>query len=213
MDRRAQIERELRRAELPFSRVSAVYGASHNSFHSCWQGEGNHTCAGTVGVKFSQIRALDIAINEGHEATAFFEDDFGWLPHVQASDVVEYVSIIQRSFPNWDVIFLSANLQQSTLMRPSTSILLRNSVCAQVHKVIEAQGAHGYVVSRHYLEVIRRAFDECRVTDGREIAIDQCWKPLQRSANWYILKPMLGTQIPSYSDIELTEVNYGIGVT
>jgi len=40
-------------------------------------------------------------------------------------------------------------------------------------------------------------------------AIDQCWKPLQHTHLWIGYRPQMGTQGPSFSDIESVNVNYG----
>lgn len=211
-DRRESIERELQRARMNFTRIEAVDGRLHSSLKQCWSGDGNFTCAGKIGVKLSHMHAIDMAIEAGYESVAIFEDDFGWLPHTDPTLVLDNVRKIQSTFKNWNVIFLSANVQQKKYTWPKLSVRLNERKYTNVHTVVEAQGAHAYVVRRNYLPKIRESFARCRVTRKREIAIDQCWKMLQRGGNWFMYEPQLGTQVPSYSDIERVNVNYGIGM-
>lgn len=211
-DRREGVESALRRAHVNFTRIEAVHGRRHSSLKQCWSGSGNHTCAGKIGVKFSHIHAIDMAMQYGYESAAIFEDDFGWLPHTDPALVLDTVRKLQSKFKNWQVIFLSANVQQKKRTQPKLSVWLNDQTLANAHTVVEAQGAHAYVVRRNYLAKLRESFATCDVTRKREIAIDQCWKPLQKGGNWFIYEPQLGTQVPSYSDIELVNVNYGIGM-
>jgi hypothetical protein len=39
-------------------------------------------------------------------------------------------------------------------------------------------------------------------------SVDQCWKPIQRRDNWFIIYPCMSIQLPNYSDILHTQVDY-----
>ena len=212
-DRRKSIEYQLRRANMSFTRIEATKGLSHQDVKMCWSGEGNFTCPGKIGVKLSHLHALDAAMESRFEAVAIFEDDFAWLPHTDPEFVNHSIRLVQSKFQDWQVIFLSANIQQQKIVQPKLSTRLNRYTSSKVYFALDAQGAHGYVVRRDAIASIRESFASCDVTARREVAIDQCWKILQRSGRWLVFDPQLGTQAPSYSDIELTDVNYGIGLS
>jgi hypothetical protein len=41
-------------------------------------------------------------------------------------------------------------------------------------------------------------------------ANDTYWKRLQPNSQWFIFRPKMGLQAPSFSDIEQKDVNYGV---
>ena len=91
-------------------------------------------------------------------------------------------------------------------MTPSTAT---DTPSHQVQKIMNAQTTGGYIVNKHYMETLRRAFADCNVIKGGYgVAIDTCWKKLQPAGNWYTLQPQLGMQISSMSDIQGYVVDY-----
>ena len=87
---------------------------------------------------------------------------------------------------------------------------------SDVKRLIEAQMSSGYVANTKYLKKILdeylqalKAFQESGKWSW-EYCNDQCWKPLQKVDKWYSIKPNIGVQRESFSDIENKKVNYNI---
>jgi GR25 family glycosyltransferase involved in LPS biosynthesis len=207
-DRRWSIEKELAAANLRYARVDGVYGANTDAMRSCWKGSDNYTCAGMIGVKFSHLRALDLAFPTGDDLVAVFEDDFTWSPQVDPALVLSAILTVESQPFSWDVLLLAALINEKTMIEPTVEVLVGPSTFSRLANVHAAQAAHGYVVRRTYLPKLRSIFESCEVTRDRHTAIDQCWKMLQRSDRWIAFDPLLGVQSASYSDIELKHVDY-----
>jgi hypothetical protein len=107
--------------------------------------------------------------------------------------------------PSYDVCMLSCN--------PGRTEPLPNR--PHLRKVYDAQTASGYLVSREFAPTLRQNYQEgTRLIEqsyrdhGKDpqsqhpYCIDQYWKHLQPSAQWYVLEPTVGKQRDSYSDIQ-----------
>lgn len=85
-------------------------------------------------------------------------------------------------------------------------------------KCINAQTTSGYMVHRDFAKRLMDNFKEGEsllsktLHLGYEVyGLDQYWKRLQPSSNWYICKPKIGHQLDNdYSDIERRVVSYGV---
>ena len=207
-DRRWSIEKELADAHFKYVRVDGIYGASTDVVQSCWKGPDNYTCAGMIGVKFSHLRALDLAFTTGDDLVAVFEDDFTWSQQVDPALVLSAILTVDSQAFTWDVLLLAAVINEKTMIEPTVQLLVGPSTFSRLANVHAAQTTHGYVVRRTYLPKLRSTFESCEVTRDRHTAIDQCWKILQMSDRWIAFDPPLGVQSPSYSDIELKHVDY-----
>lgn len=207
VDRRKSIESQLAAANFKFSRVNAVDGRTSSSLSRCWHGPGNYTCAGMIGVKLSHIRALDAALQTKHNFVLIFEDDFVWSPKLDPASVAVTLNGAHKSIGRWDVILLSSVILEKEPLWP-TVVLQSGGIRTQLVEVRDAQAANAYAVKREYISKLKSVFVSCEVTRRREIAIDQCWKTLQRKDRWVGFSPPLGVQAPGYSDIELLQVNY-----
>ena len=75
-------------------------------------------------------------------------------------------------------------------------------------KIVEAQATQAYLVRAAYIPKLYEAFRNCDILSDPLVAIDSCWKGLQRTGNWYGFMPQLGKQTSGYSDIEDRYVQY-----
>lgn len=186
-DRREEIEEELTRIGLPFERFSAI-----------------RTCPGSVGCGYSHLAVLTEARNRGYNNVLIFEDDFEFL--IDKDTFHRYICDIMNDVPSYDVIMLGYSLQR---YEPSHSSL--------VNKVLEAQTASAYIVHSKFYDVLIKLLEEAiplLESTGQHwiYAIDQIWKRLQPSSNWYATSIRVGKQRPSMSETGTEPVfcDYGV---
>jgi len=143
---------------------------------------------GAIGCALSHIAVLEMAIAENWDSVFIVEDDFMWTEHFASGyDILK--KLIQKDY---DVIVLGGSFVKS----------YKNSF-----KLISCNCALSYIINKTYYEKLLKCFKQAveeltKTYDPSKYAIDQAWKHLQRRDNWYIIKPNMGIQIPTYSDIE-----------
>ena len=143
---------------------------------------------GAIGCGLSHIAVLEMAIAENWDNVFIAEDDLTWTEHFTIGhDVLE--NLIRGEY---DVIVLGGSFVNS----------YKNSF-----KLISCNCALAYIVNKSYYKPLLRCFKNAveglvKSYDKPKYAIDQAWKPLQKRDNWYIIKPNMCTQMPSYSNIE-----------
>ena len=77
-----------------------------------------------------------------------------------------------------------------------------------LQKICNAHTTSGYIINgKNNIKELRNCFYSCiePLQQGKPEniwAIDCKWHELQKNSNWYCFKGQLGTQIPSYSDIQ-----------
>lgn len=211
-DRRRHIVRELRRARIRHERVNGVIiPLTSIALTQCSSKLELARCAGKMGCQLSHLLALKRAIRRRWDHVAIFEDDFAWAQDFDPFNVRHAIRTIQKQFPEWDVILISANIVRHAVEsgKDSSIVVVKlGKLKRVVVRVREAYATHGYLVRRTYLDRVRGAFENCNVSDFSQ-AIDVCWKPLQSDhGNWYGMIPQLGRQYASYSDIEQRMVSY-----
>jgi glycosyl transferase family 25 len=151
---------------------------------------------GAIGCALSHIAVLEMAITENWDSVFIVEDDFMWTEHfTNGYSILE--KIIQKDY---DVIVLGGSFVKS----------YKNSF-----KLISCNCALAYIVNKSYYEKLLKCFKNAvegliKTYDQPTYAIDQYWKYLQRRDNWYIIKPNMAMQIPSYSDIENKFEDYSL---
>jgi hypothetical protein len=162
----------------------------------------------------SHIGVLEYFIENNCRNGLVFEDD--WQFHdPRLSDKVLKQRILDRinmvSPHNFDVIMFAANFNKKDNNKPwidpryNTTDFLR---------VSSALTASGYFVNASYFSTLLKNFLECeRVTEhsNKTCYIDLHWRRLMPIGRWFVFdNPKLGSQIPSYSDIQLKNVNYRV---
>jgi GR25 family glycosyltransferase involved in LPS biosynthesis len=155
---------------------------------------------GMLGCGLSHLAVLQKAKQEGWENVLILEDDFSFLVDRHTFEQ-ELRSVFDNKIP-YDVIMLSYGSIRTTPFNPTLS------------RVLSAQTTSGYLVhSRFYDTLIRvwsHAATQMETTgDTHKYALDQAWKVLQPSADWFCFNRRIGQQRPGFSDIEGKHVNYG----
>jgi GR25 family glycosyltransferase involved in LPS biosynthesis len=189
-DRRQHIVHELQRMGLHATRIPAVYEPQRE----------------ILGCAKSHILAIEQFLDSGASCGIVLEDDFTF--HDDKKWVKDQLTRLFASEVPWDLVMLSGAILEST----ETDV-------PGLLKVSNAQTTSGYMVTRHFAPVLLQNLregaalleDHFRITGKKkhEWCLDQYWKLLQPTANWYIFYPKLGFQMESYSDIEKRVVQYG----
>jgi len=183
-DRRYQIETELKKFNLKAERFEAIVAIP-----------------GSVGCSLSHIAVLKQAIAGNWESVLILEDDFMFT--VNQRELEEKLQHFNSSVKSYDVLLLSCYLIQSA---PCDNVLLR---------VKEAQTRSGYLVHKRFFKTLLANFEEgveqlAKGAPYTKYALDQYWKPLQKTYEWYCFRNRVGIQREGYSDIENKIVNYGV---
>ena len=184
--------------------INAVLGSVGISEHNVVKGI-PHSC-GILGCGLSHALAVAECIDSNATTCAIFEDDFELV-----RDPDEAKTAVERFFrtdpPSWEVLMLSAHAVTPSSPSPEFSHL----------EIINAAlTASGYVVHKSFAPTLLRTFMEAsyRLSKSNcsqtEYAHDVLWKKLQQSGKWYALKPLIGKQKASYSDIEKRHVDYNV---
>ena len=191
-DRKRQILGEMAKVNIPPSkikRIDAVYNKQN----------------GHIGCSMSHIQTLEHFIESGYEYCLIFEDDFEFT---EKPNIV--LSLMKQLFDNkidFDVCMLSASIIGKDGKEPTKYEFLE--------KVNNAQTTSGYIVSKKFAPTLLGNYKEgcaklIETNIGDDYAVDQYWKLLQPSSNWYIFKPKLGLQAEGYSDIQKGVIFSGV---
>ena len=185
-DRSLEIENELSRVGLSGERIAGVDTAPH----------------GYIGCTMSHITALKTARERGWGNVLILEDDFQFVVDTHTLDNV-FREFQMHGF-SYDVLFLSYNLIGKHMLLDNVR---GRATCVQT--------ASGYIVHQRYYDTLIHHLEEGleklkETHDPTQYTNDQYWKSLQRIHEWYFLRPRLGIQRPSYSDIENTYVQYNV---
>ena len=183
-DRRYQIEDELRKMDLKGERFEAILAIP-----------------GSVGCSLSHIAVLKRAVAENWESVLILEDDFMFTANQR--ELEEKLQHFNSTVKSYDMLLLSCNLKQSV---PYDNVILR---------VKEAQTTSGYLVHKRFLKTLLANFEEgveqlAKGAPYTKYALDQYWKSLQKTHEWYCFQNRIGIQREGFSDIENRVVNYGV---
>jgi GR25 family glycosyltransferase involved in LPS biosynthesis len=149
---------------------------------------------GAIGCGLSHIAVLKQAIQEKWDNVFIAEDDITWTDQFKRGHRI-LENLIRMDY---DVIVLGATFIKS----------YKDSF-----KLISCNCALAYIVNKSYytklLDCFTNAVDKLKISyEQTKYAIDQAWKPLQRRDNWFIIKPNMCIQLPSYSNIENVHKDY-----
>lgn len=163
---------------------------------------------GALGCAKSHVAALSNFLT--HDTAPYclvLEDDFELVR--PWGEFVAAFNALAEERVDWDALLLMG-----------TAVLAPPPRAPGVARLLEAQSAAAYLVSRRYAPAVLACFADCipqmealrglqpRAAVTARFAIDQAWKTLQRRDRWYIFSPAFGRQRPSFSDIEQRDVNY-----
>jgi GR25 family glycosyltransferase involved in LPS biosynthesis len=147
---------------------------------------------GILGCTMSHLNAIKLAKERSYENILILEDDFQFT--ISKEEFENQLQTFFESNIQYDVCMISYNIQQS---QPTEYSFLT--------KVLEAQTASGYIIHHTFydkmIELYEWAIPLLDQTKAHWVyANDQCWKRLQREANWFSLTSRCGRQRPGYSD-------------
>jgi glycosyl transferase family 25 len=187
-DRRWQIENELIKMGVTKNRMTRISGVIDKF--------------GSLGCSKAHLVALELfETNTNWKNVLIVEDDAIFC---QSRD---YIDSILSQFCSlhikWDVLQLFANVQHFEETQFEFLVRLK-----------ESQTTAGYAVNRSYLTLLKNNIQEgidklqtYNVSNG-DFCIDQYWKPLQLTGNWFTFHPIFGYQRDGFSDIEQRTTNY-----
>jgi hypothetical protein len=158
-----------------------------------------------LGCTLSHIKVLEEIIARDDLYGVIIEDDFEFtmVPEVAMSRLYAALEELEK-LGAWDVLMLSA----------STYGLNKEDFSQDISRVVSAQTAGAYIVSRRYCETLLDNFKEGaqllqdNPSKSKHFAVDQYWKRLQEHGHWYIMEPIIVKQRPSLSSISDTFVDY-----
>lgn len=208
-DRKEQIVEQLKLASFAAKRITALHIQPQQDAVECW---GNAYCAAQIGCQLAHMRALSYVMSTASPYALVFEDDFKWISTTNPKYVTQALLATSIAYPDWDVIAISLNILAHSVPNPRVTVRTSLTKSSTVIKILEAQTSHAYLVKAQYIPEVYKAFKDCDIMSSPLIAIDECWKSLQKSGNWYGFSPQLGTQRESFSDIEQTKVKYDLRV-
>jgi GR25 family glycosyltransferase involved in LPS biosynthesis len=203
-DRLEHITNELNKTNIDknkIHRISAIYNPKF----------------GAIGCSKSHILALETFLKspETNKNCLILEDDFEFTQSQYfINELLDNVfNIFNCQTNTFDVLMLASNTIQE----------INSPEILYVTKILNSQTASGYVVSRKFAPILldnyRKSISllEPHCINGKpdihicsKYCIDMYFKILQPNYNWYCLKPKIGKQMISYSDIEECMVNYGV---
>mgnify|MGYP001303011889 CR=1 FL=1 len=181
-DRKKHVESELNELNWKYQRFEAIKANS-----------------GRVGCSMSHLKILKHAKENNLPYVVVMEDD------IQFTNKKKYNSLLKDFMDrkiNYDVLLLAGNLRKPI-----------KKITPHILKIKKSFTTTGYIVKQHYydamIENIKQGIQNLIQDPSNGMnAIDVYWMKLQSKDNWYILYPRTITQLPDYSDIEKTEVNY-----
>ena len=190
-DRYKHITEELAKTNIESSKINRISGVYMKDF-------------GSLGCSKSHCLALETFINspETNQTCIILEDDFEFTK--EQPEINDLINRCFNDLKEFDVLMLSSNTHHEV-----------DTVHDFISKIIVAQTTCGYVVSRQFASVLLQNYQEGVLNLEKigysvgEYCIDQYMKKLQPCSNWYCLKPKIGKQMESFSDIENRIVNYG----
>ena len=183
-DRKKEMEGELAKMGLSGERFSAI----------------EHT-RGAFGCSMSHLAVLKDAKANKYKNILVLEDDFQFIVDRPTFEK-ELQSFFDLNIP-YDVLMLSYNCYEK---KPYNTI---------VSRAINVQTASGYIVHERFYDTLIHVWEEGLqklIETGNEptYSLDQCWKSLQPSSQWFLMNTRIGVQRESYSDIEKRRVNYKV---
>jgi len=163
-----------------------------------------HSC-GAFGASLSHVLAVQMCLNSDADACLVLEDDFELTVAPDAAR-----ALVDRLFDEvpdagWDIVFLSSNV-----------IVDRGSPHAMLRRIVNAQTASAYILSKHYAPKLLDAYVKAASLmnefgcNKNLFALDMFFKALQPFDKWFVFHPKLGKQRKSFSDIELQTVDYNV---
>lgn len=176
-DRRAEIEFELNKMNIPHERFSAIATPGR----------------GILGCGLSHLSVYKLAKERGYKNVLIFEDDFTFI--ISKNELYELLEKLFTENVDFDVCMLGYLVNSSEDCHEYPFL----------KKVKEAQTASAYIVNEKFydklIELYEWAMPLLDSTGSHWIyANDQVWKRLQPESNWYCFSERIGIQSDGFSD-------------
>lgn len=158
---------------------------------------------GAIGCSMSHIKCLELAKERNYPYVFICEDDMCSIDIPTTLARMDWFYKEYGTTNSWDVLIVSGN------NGPPYKLLKEGLM-----QVYNCQAATGYIVQRHYYDKIIANFREGvrhlirEPANKKMYAVDMYWKHLQKVDRWFAMTPFTVVQRPSYSDIELKNVDY-----
>ena len=188
-DRFEYINEELNKTNIEKNKINRISGIYVNNF-------------GILGCGKSHCIVLEefLKTNDSIQNCIIFEDDFTF--NLNQEDINKLVNNFFNSnfFDDFDILMLSGNTKNE-----------ENTEYPFLTKILDSQTTSGYCVNKKFatilLNIMKEGVSKLEETKNQaEYSLDIYWKKLQPISNWYCLKPKIGLQRESYSDILNTRV-------
>jgi len=155
---------------------------------------------GAIGCSMSHLKIIETAKANDWEHILIVEDD---ILFTDSNLFVKQFNKFLSSHKDFDVALIAGNN-----LPPYKRI---DDSCV---KVTHCQTTTGYIVQKHYYDVLIKNFKDGILNLIKEpanhflYAIDKYWFNLQAIHKWYLITPLSVTQREDYSDIEKRPTNY-----
>lgn len=156
-----------------------------------------------LGCSLSHLKCLKYAKEQNYKHVFICEDDITFTnPKILLDSKKKIENDINNNKLNWDVIIIGGNNHY-----PYKII---NDYCVKINN---CQTTTGYIVNSMYYDTLIDNYSIGILNlqknyNNRMYRIDQYWKLLQNTGNWYLMTPLTVSQYSNYSDIEKEYVNY-----
>jgi GR25 family glycosyltransferase involved in LPS biosynthesis len=186
-DRKDNIEGQMKLVDISYTRVDAIYNK-----------------VGAIGCGLSHIKALKLAQESTDPYSIILEDDFFIFNYKKYNDFKKAFNNIADN-NSWDIL----------VMTPRGDTIEGNidMFSYGFKRIHNNQTATGYIIKKEMIPILIDNLKEAinglvKNLDPNIYAIDQYWKRLQDSYNFYYYKDIFAGQLPGYSDIEKRPVDY-----
>ncbi len=185
-DRRAEIEEELNKFNLPFERFEAIETPEF----------------GILGCGKSHLAVLKLAKERGYKNVLILEDDFTFI--VSKETFEEQLTFFFNDQIDYDVLMLSYNLHEQM---PTDY--------EYIFKILNVQTASGYIVNQSYYDTLINLYEYAMpLLESTRIhwvyANDVVWNTIMPADKWVGFVKRIGKQRPSYSDNGCSWADYGV---
>jgi GR25 family glycosyltransferase involved in LPS biosynthesis len=153
---------------------------------------------GHIGCLLSHIRAIETFLKSDKDLCLVFEDDYMPLDSASYWENFEKLFASRKKF---DIVMLSYNVLQSE----KTDVYF-------LQKVSQSYTSSGYLVTRtfapkllaNFKDALQNCLREESITGvkSNEFCLDVHWSKLMVESEWFCFYPRIGTQRPSFSDVQ-----------
>ena len=160
------------------------------------------------------LRRIKKSINDADDASllpkyyVIREDEFESLEMDNFNEFVESFKNIKES-DHWDVILLTPRGEKI-----ENDCLFMN--LNGYYRINKSQTTTGYILKPHMIDILLENYINSYIEllnnrNYMECALDQSWKKVQLTHNFYFYRKIYGGQLPGWSDLENTYVKYNYG--